>query len=104
MVRFLTSRNNYYYENIVEEVKLIGEGEYNLNDLKEIRVTDSYLGLDQDVRQCQNEEPMKNCTTRHHLKSMLDKCGCLPFNIKHLNKVHLFVCKADLEILMLRVS
>ena len=35
---------------IVEAVKLIGEGEYNLNALKEIKVTESYLGLDQDVK------------------------------------------------------
>ena len=36
-------------------MKLIGEGEYNLNALKQIKVTDDFLGMDQDVRQCQNE-------------------------------------------------
>ena len=46
-----------------EPVKLIGEGEYNLNTLKDIVVTDSYLGLDMDVRNCQHEEPYVNCTT-----------------------------------------
>ena len=35
---------------ITEPVRLIGEGNYNLNVLKEIDVTDSYLGLDQEVR------------------------------------------------------
>ena len=49
--------------NVAEAVKLIGEGEYNLNALKEIRVTDSYLGLDQDDTQCQDKEPFDNCTT-----------------------------------------
>ena len=33
-----------------------GEGEYNLNVLKEIQVTDSYLELDQNTRGCQNKE------------------------------------------------
>ena len=47
-----------------EVVKLIGEGEYNFNALKEIRVTKSYLGLDEDVRGCQDEEPLNNCTTK----------------------------------------
>ena len=28
---------------------LIGEGDYNLNVLKEVEVTDSYLGLNQDI-------------------------------------------------------
>ena len=33
-----------------------GEGEYNLNVLKEIQVTDSYLGLDQETRGCNHEK------------------------------------------------
>ena len=57
---------------------LIGEGEYNLNVLKEINVTDSYLGLGQDVKECQNDEPYYNCTTRFHMNTFHDKCGCLP--------------------------
>ena len=32
---------------------MIGEGEYNLNVVKEIVVTDSYLKMDQSVRGCQ---------------------------------------------------
>ena len=39
---------------ISEPVALIGEGEYNLNVLKEIQVTDSFMGLDQNIRKCQN--------------------------------------------------
>ena len=49
-----------------EPFKLIGEGEYNLDNLKEIKITDSYLGLDQDVRKCQNEESLFSCTTRQY--------------------------------------
>ena len=60
---------------------LIGEGEYNLNVLKEIEVTDSYLGLDQDVKECQNEEPLQNCTTRQYIDTIFGNCGCLPVNI-----------------------
>ena len=74
-------------KNIAETVKLIGQGEYNLNALKEISVTDDFLGLDQDVRQCQHEEPLNNCTTRQYLDTMLGECGCLPFNIGFLQKV-----------------
>ena len=39
----------------VEPVLLREEGEYNFNVLKEIRVTESYLGLDQAIRRCLNE-------------------------------------------------
>ena len=69
-----------------------GTGEYNLNNIKEIEVTSSYLGLDQDVRSCQNEEPFYNCTTRHYLDELLNKCGCLPFNIRLMEKVTKIIC------------
>ena len=76
---------------VVESVKFIGEGEYNLNVLKEIKVTDSYLGLDQRERGCQNEEPPDTCTTRKYRKTILGKCGCLPVNIRLFNEVFFLI-------------
>ena len=69
-----------------EPIKLAGEGEYNLNVLKEIKVTDSFLGLDEDVRGCQIDEALGNCVTRHYIDSLLKQCGCIPFNIKLSDK------------------
>ena len=66
---------------------MIGEGEYNINDLKEIMVTESYLGLDQDTRKCQNYEPFYNCTTRQYISTILDQCGCLPHNMVNATKI-----------------
>ena len=65
-----------------EPVYLVGEGEYNLNALTEIKSTESYLGLDEDVRECQIDEPQDNCTTRQYVESLMQQCGCLPFNIR----------------------
>ena len=62
-------------------MKLIGEGVYNLNTLKEIKVTDSFLDMDQDVIACQDVQPLDNCTTKHYMDSLLDECGCIPWNI-----------------------
>ena len=72
----------------LEPVKLIGEGEYNLDALTQIEVTESYLGLDQDVRECQDKEALFNCTTRFYMDEILQKCGCLPLNIKLSKQVH----------------
>ena len=52
-------------------------------------VTEDFLGLDEDDRKCQYEEPLNNCTTRQYLDTMREKCGCLPFNINLFLKVHL---------------
>ena len=70
-----------------EPVKLIGEGKYNLNIMKDIKVTDSYLGLDMKHRGCQNEEPLDNCTTRHYIDTLLQQCGCLPLRIATFKNV-----------------
>ena len=68
-------------------MKLIGEGVYNLNTLKEIKVTDSFNGLDKDVRGCQNEEPFQNCTTRRYMDTIIEKCGCRLFHIESSDMV-----------------
>ena len=45
-------------------------------------VTESYLGLDQEERGCQNEETLDNCTSRQYYDTILVKCGCLPLHIR----------------------
>ena len=66
---------------------MIGEGKYNLDALKEIRVTESYLGMDMGIRKCQNEEPLENCTTRTYMDSFLQQCGCLPLRLASFKNV-----------------
>ena len=58
---------------------LIGEGKYNLDALKEVKVTESFLGL--DMNYCQNVEPIQECEGRHYKNSLLQHCGCLPLRI-----------------------
>ena len=72
---------------VIEPVALQGEGEYNLNVLQDIEVTESYLGLDQNIRRCQNAEPYDNCTTRHYIDALMKECKCLPFSIAQFSKV-----------------
>ena len=71
----------------IEPVRLVGEGEYNLNDLKEITTTHSFDGLDEKDRHCQNEESINDCTTRHYMDELFRECGCLPFQIRQDEKV-----------------
>ena len=66
----------------LEPVPLNGEGFYNLNVVKEERVTEAFLGLDEEVRGCQNHEAQEDCQTRYFIKTALEECECLPFNIR----------------------
>ena len=49
-------------------------------------MTDSYLGLDQNIRGCQNEEPLHSCTTKVYFDTVLEQCGCLPLNMRTSQK------------------
>ena len=75
----------------VEPVKLIGEGRYNLNDVKEIKVTDAYLNMDSEERRCQNEEEMDKCTSRQYRDKILNQCACLPLRILDNDQVNRLV-------------
>ena len=73
----------------VDPVRLFGEGQFNLNNMKEISVTDSFLGLDRETRNCQNTETYNNCRTRLYVENLRRECGCLPLSIKLSEKVNL---------------
>ena len=55
--------------------------------MKEIKVTDEYLGLDDDIKNCQTTESFEDCTTRQYLDTLLEQCGCLPLYIRLTNDV-----------------
>ena len=66
---------------ISEPVELSGEGSYNLNVLKEIKVTDSYLDMEESVRGCSDLDTLEICKSKlfeHTIKILQDNCSCLP--------------------------
>ena len=76
--------------NNLDPVTLTGEGQYNFNSIKQIDVTESFLGIDQEITKCQNMEPYEDCTTRYYLSEVKKKCGCLPYAISQMKKVQFF--------------
>ena len=67
---------------------LTGEGEFNLNVLKEIQVTNYFLNnIEEEVRKCQNGDTITNCETDYYKNTLLEKCGCIPFRISLSDKV-----------------
>ena len=52
-----------------------------MNVIKDISVTDSFLSLDKGTRGCQ-EDSYDECTTRKCRNTFINKCQCLPFQIR----------------------
>ena len=67
-------------------MKVFGEGQYNLNVVKETRVTKDFLSLDQSIKECQDVEDNEDCHARMYVQSLVKKCNCLPFGIQQLHK------------------
>ena len=68
-------------------MKINEEGQYNLNNLKKISVTDSFMGFDRATRNCQETEAYDNCKTWIHVKKLRQRCGCLPLSLRLSEKV-----------------
>ena len=71
----------------LDPVKFVGEGQYNLHSLKEVTVTDSFMGLKRDAKNCQNIETYDDCITRQYNAKILQECSCLPLSLRSLEKV-----------------
>ena len=61
--------------------------EYNLNNIKEIKVTEDFLGLSKTIRRCQYDESFDECITRKYVDELKQTCKCLPFPIREVEKV-----------------
>ena len=65
-----------------EPIELVGEGHYALEDIKDIKVTEEFLGLGQDITKCQTREFRADCVSRRYQEQVLASCHCAPLYIR----------------------
>ena len=63
-------------------LKLFGEGNYAITDIKEVKVTEEFLGLDTATRGCHRNSELENCETKTILEKAKLQCHCIPSNLK----------------------
>lgn len=49
--------------------------------MKEVRVTDSFLSMSAERKNCQNEERYEDCASEEYLKRVKKICSCIPENL-----------------------
>ena len=62
---------------------MAGEGTYALTAVKEVTVTDEFLGLGMKKTNCQNKEKYEDCTTRQFLEKVVQECKCIPYSLRN---------------------
>ena len=55
--------------------------------VKDIKVTEDFLGLSDNVKKCQSEETFKECSTRQYLHAVESQCNCIPYALKYFSTV-----------------
>ena len=68
---------SYFY---IDFLRLAPGWNYNLNVVKDIRVSDAYMSLDDSIRLCSSES-YESCFSRIHLERITQQCGCIPLHL-----------------------
>ena len=63
-------------------IVLYGEGHYGLSDIKDIEVSEEFVGLGEKVTHCQTEEYREDCLSRKYRERVLSQCNCSPFYLR----------------------
>ena len=75
---------------------MYGGGNYELSAVKEIKVTNDFLSLNNNKKNCQTEESLEECTTKNGLQDIIDKCGCIHYKLANFsNSSEVPVCNQD---------
>ena len=73
---------------------MYGEGDYSLTAIKEIETTDAFLGLDEEIRNCQTVETFEECQAKEYIEIGLDRCKCTTYELRNflikVNKKEIF--------------
>ena len=61
--------------------------EFEIKMFKEIQVTDSFLGINEDVRGCQEKEIYDDCIRHSHVDKIRNSCSCVPLSLQNNTNV-----------------
>ena len=65
-------------------LKLFGEGNYAITDIKEVKVTEEFLGLDTATRGCHRNSELKHCETNTYIEKAKRHCHCIPSYLRRI--------------------
>ena len=60
---------------------------YKLSNIKEFKVTDSFMTLDEEIRNCQEKESYDDCATKNYIETVKQQLDCLPLAVRLSDEV-----------------
>ena len=68
-------------KDVLDSMKVSPGYHYKLSVLKENEVTDKFMALSDEKKGCSSEK-FENCRTRKLVDNVIEKCGCIPLQMK----------------------
>ena len=62
----------YNYSLTVDPIKLSGDGSFGILGIKQFKVTDDFLSLGMDIKNCGMDSSLEDCITAKYLGKILD--------------------------------
>ena len=79
---FLVHLQNYNLCLDPVPLKLFGEGNYAITDIKEVKVTEEFLGPDGVTRGCHRNSELDHCGIKTFLEKAKLHCGCITNSLR----------------------
>ena len=70
--------------NTIKPFTAYGGGQYIVTSVKEMTTTADFDILSEEVKRCQNEETIEECSNRKLMTGAAKQCGCLPGIVNYL--------------------
>ena len=67
-------------------MKHYGSGNLAITNIQEVRATQEFLGLEESVRDCQQDEEREECQEKMYLDKVQSVCGCTPLNFNDFSE------------------
>ena len=56
-----------------------------ITNVKQFKVTEDFLTLDAEIKDCQNKEAFDECTTKMYFGSITNNCLCVPYSLRNFS-------------------
>ena len=67
-----------------------------------MKVTEAFLGLDENIKKCQTNMPIGECKSIFFLQEVKNRCNCVPYNLRNFtNGNEVFMKPNSIDYLML---
>ena len=93
IISALNTLNYNHKFHFLAPLKLYGSGSFALSAVKQILPTEDFLGLNDDIKKCQDQETYEECTTRAFTRDITEKCLCTPFALRNFSDTTQVICK-----------